>query len=210
MSTDRSKKKKRVPRFERIKIIEYGCIGLVILLFLALAILYGKGDLHRSEPEAESVPSPVPTEDSSIRGKNVLDALEKGGFSVTYHSDGYEVSSGDGVRFTMQMLSDDRGIRTLSVDTAFCADPEEETTETAQRLRAENRKTTDALRALFDCIMPVFHRPVADSDTIVKQCRKVVESGETYSKHFDRYSLRITSDPDEIDQHVTVLLIRDS
>ena len=63
MSTDRRKKKRSVPRFERIKIIEYGCIGLVILLFVGLAILYGSKNRTAVEANADASPSSVPTPD---------------------------------------------------------------------------------------------------------------------------------------------------
>ena len=208
MSTERSKKKRRFAGFERIKIIEYGCIALVILLFLGLAIYYGNKPRSNRDSVESDLPSPVPTEDASIRGMNVLNALEKNGFSVTYRSDSYDVVSPKGIPFTLRMLSDDRGIRELSATTLLCADPKEDTL-TAQTLRAENRATVEAIRALFDCIMPVFHRTISDSDTITKQCQNVVKDGSAYSKHFGNYSVRIISDPDETPQSVTVFLIRD-
>ncbi len=209
MSTDRRKKKRSVPRFERIRIIEYGCIGLVILLFVGLAILYGSKEKHPDEPVADASPSPVPTPDETIRGMHVLDALDKAGFAVSYETDRYDVLSPDGVSFTMRMGSDDRGISELSFETPLCPDPEEET-ESARLLREENRRTVKELQKLFDCVMPVFRRPVSDSDTIVKQCRKVAENGDVYSKHFGRYSVRIVSDSEARPQTVTVYLIRDS
>ena len=209
MSTDRRKKKRSVPRFERIKIIEYGCIGLVILLFVGLAILYGSKNRTADEANADASPSSVPTPDETIRGKNVLDALDAAGFAVNYSDGSYEVISPDGVPFTMRMESDDKGIRELSFETLLCSDPEDET-ETARLLRKENQRTANEMRKLFDCVMPVFHRSVYDSDTIVKQSQKVVESGDVYSKHFNRYTVRIMSDPEEIPQAVTVFLIRDS
>ena len=208
-STDKKKNKRGRIRAERVKIIEYCCIGLVILLFLGLAFFYGRKDHTTAPAEADASPSPVPTEDSSIRGKNLLGALERASFDVTYLPDSYSVQSSDGIAFVMRMESDDRGIVSLSFETLFCADPEEES-EIADLLRAENRKTTEALRALFDAVMPVFHRPIADSDTIVKQCQKVVKSGEPYSKHFGTYSVRITSDPQAVPQSVTIRFIRDS
>ncbi len=208
MSTDRSKKKRRFVGFERIKIIEYGCIALVILLFLGLAIYYGNKPRSNRNSAESDLPSPVPTEDTSIRGMNVLNALEKNGFSVAYRSDAYDIMSPDGIAFTLRMQSDDRGIKELSVATLLCADPKEDSL-TAQTLRAENRASVAAIRALFDCIMPVFHRTISDSDTITKQCQNVVKDGSAYSKHFGDYSVRIISDPEETPQSVTVYLIRD-
>ena len=208
MSTDRKKKKRSVPRFERIKLIEYGCIGLVILLFVGLAILYGTKEKAQKEPAADAAPTSVPTPDDSIRSKALFDALEKGGFSVAYQPDHYDVLSPDGVPFSMQMTSDDRGIRDLSFETQLCPDPEEET-ETGRLLRAENQRVINEMRLLFDCVLPVFRRPVSNSDTIVKQCRKVVKDGEPYSAHFGHYSVRILSDPESSPQTVIVRLIRD-
>ncbi len=211
MSTDRSKKKRRFSRIERIKIIEYGLIALVVLVFIGLAILYGTKDSRQDPNETTAVPTatPVPTEDPSIRGMNVLDALVEAGFSVDYLEDTrYDVRSSDGVAFTMRMVSDDRGVKTLSFETILCPDSEEDT-EFARVLNAENRRTVYALRSLFDCVLPVFRRPAADSDTIVKQCQKVVKSFEPYAKHLTRYSVRITSDPDAIPQTVLITLIRD-
>ena len=54
MSTDRKKKKKRIySQIEWIKIIEYVCIGLVVLLFVGLAIYYGKGKLQKLRTYSE-------------------------------------------------------------------------------------------------------------------------------------------------------------
>lgn len=208
MSTDRKKKKRRFAQIERIKIIEYGCIGLVILLFVGLAVFYGKSRSAET-PVSGTSPTAEPTADTSIRGMNILDALEQHSFEVIYRSDRYDVQSPDGVAFTMQMESDDRGLIRLSFETLLCADPDDET-ETAALIRSENRKTIDALRALLDAVMPVFRRTIADSDTFVKQCQKTVQTGEPYSKHFGTYSVRIVSDPSVAPQTATILFLRDS
>ena len=209
MSTDGKKKKHGFPRIERIKIIEYGCIGLVVLLFWGLAVFYGGKKSEDHVSDAEVSPSPLPTEDPSIRGKNVLDALEKAEFTVIFLQEYYDLHSPDGVAFEMRMESDNHGLIKLSFETFLCPDPDEET-ETAKLIRAENKQSLEAIRTLFDAIMPVFHRPIADSDTITKQCEKVVKTGETYAKHFSNYSVRITSDPEVIPQRVTVRFVRDS
>ena len=210
MSTDRrSKKKRAIRRVERFKIIEYVLIGLVILLFLGLSIYYGSGrSLTGSKNTPEPTVSPAPTEDSSIRGMRVFAALEDAGFSVVAKDGDYTVTSSDGVVFSMRMQSDDAGIVTLSFETPYCSDPKEEGA-LYDALREENRRTSEALRDLFDCIMPVFHRSIYDSETIVKQCAKVVSKGESYSKHFGDYSVRILSDPDAVPQTVAVTFIRD-
>lgn len=218
MSTDRTNKKRRFPRIERIKIVEYGLIALIVLVFIALAIIYGNRksyDGDRSDAPDASVPtaSPVPTNDPSIRGMNVLDALAKAGFSVTYReSDRYDVLSPDGVAFVTHMLSDDRGVRMLSFETVLSPDPGEDLagTEYAQFLLDDNKRTVDALQDLFDCVMPVFRRPAADSSTIVKQCQKVVKTFETYSTHKGSLTIRITSDAEVIPQTVLITLICDS
>ena len=83
MSTDRKTKRKRaILRIERIKIIEYASIGLVILLFLGLAIRYGTAKSAVDDAAPDPTVSPVPTEDTSIRGMNVFRALEAAGFTV--------------------------------------------------------------------------------------------------------------------------------
>lgn len=208
MSTDRTKKKRGFPRVDRIKIIEYVCIGLVILLFLGLAIFYGEKKTDRAATDAEASPSPVPTDDPSIRGMNILDALDRAGFETVYHTDRYDVKLPDGVAFDMRMESDDKGLVRLSFETLLCADLDDGT-ETANVIREKNRQTVAALRALLDSVMPVFRRTIADSDTIVKQCRKVAETGEPYSKHFGKYSVRISSDPSVVPQTVMILFVRD-
>ncbi|MBQ5991270.1 MAG: hypothetical protein IJL62_01840 [Clostridia bacterium] len=208
MSTDRKKKKRGFPRVERVKIIEYVCIGLVILLFLGLAVFYGGRRVNPSAADAETSPSPAPTDDLSIRGMNLLNALDRAGFDVAYQTDRYDVKTSDDVAFDMRMESDDKGIVRLSFETLLCADPDDGT-ETANVIRAENKQTVAALRELFDCVMPVFRRTIADSDTIVKQCQKVAETGEPYSKHFGKYSVRISSDPSSVPQTVVILFVRD-
>lgn len=208
MSTDRAKKKRGVPRIDRIKIIEYVCIGLVVLLFLGLAILYGKGDAKTDLTEIDASPSPVPTDDPSIRGKNVLDAIESSAFTLTYQQDHYDVVSENGTAFEMRMLSDDNGILQLSFETLLCADPEAEN-EISESLIAENKQTLRAIQDLLDRIMPVLKRTVSDSDLIVGQCKKVVKSGELYSKHIGRFTVRIQSDPEAIPQTVLIEFIRD-
>lgn len=210
MSTDR-KRKRRFPHIERVKIIEYGLIVLVVLAFVGLAIWYGTGQSPQApEPTPDPTDTPLPTEDSSIRGMNVLNALEKAGFLVTYReADLYDVHSPDGIALTMQMRSDDRGIKTLSFETVLCPDPEEDT-RSAQYARELNKRTVDAVRSLFDSIMPVFRSTAANSDTIAKQCRKVVKDFEPYSKHLTKYSVRITSDAEKVPQTVLITLIRDS
>ena len=208
MSTDRKKKKKRIySQIEWIKIIEYVCIGLVVLLFVGLAIYYGKGK-PASEQAAAASPSPKPTADPSIRGMNILDALDRSSFEVSYRTDHYDVRSDKGVAITMCMESDDHGIVRLSFETLLCADPSGET-ETDTLIRSENKQSIDALRKLFDAVMPVFRRTITDSDTIVRQCQKVVQSGDSYSKHFGNYSVRIVSDPSIVPQTVTILFVRD-
>jgi hypothetical protein len=211
MSTDRRRKKKRaILRVERFKIIEYVSIALVILLFLGLAIFYGSGhSLRKPEPTAEPTVSPVPTDDPSIRGINVFTALEEAGIVLTRTENGYTVTAQNGVAFSMQMQSDDKGIVSLAFETPYCADPKEEGA-VYDALREENARSDDALRELFDCIMPVFHRPISDSETIVKQCANVVAKSTSYSKHFGHYSVRILTDPDAVPQTVSVMLIRDA
>ena len=209
MSTDRRKKKKRgVPRVERIKIIEYVCIGLVILLFLGLAILYGGKKDAPAAPEAEVPPSPVPTNDPSIRGKNILDAIEGSDISLTYQQGRYDLVASNGVVIDMRMQSDDSGLQRLSFTTALCADPDNGS-EIADNVTSENRKTLEALRDLLDLVMPVLRRTVSDSDTIVKQCRKTVETGEPYSKHIGQFTVRIQADTDTIPETVTITFIHD-
>lgn len=211
MSTDRKRKKKRaILRVERFKIIEYVCIALVILLFLGLAIFYGSGrSLRKPETTAEPTVSPVPTDDPSIRGMNVFSALDDAGFAVAASEGDYTLTAPNGVVFSMRMQSDDKGIVSLSFETPFCADPKEEGAF-YDALRAENERTTDALRELFDCVMPVFHRPISDSETIVKQCATVVAKNSSYSKHLGHYSVRILTEPDAVPQTVSVTLIRDA
>ena len=208
MSTDRAKKKRGVPRIDRVKIIEYVCIGLVVLLFLGLALFYGKGKDKTDPAEIDASPSPVPTDDPSIRGKNVLDAIDGSTFTLTYRQDHYDIVSDDGTAFEMRMLSDDSGITRLSFETLLCADPEDEN-EVSESLIAENKRSLHAIRELLDLIMPVLKRTVSDSDVIVGQCRKVVKTGESYSKHIGRFTVRVDSDPDAIPQTVLIEFIRD-
>ena len=210
MSTDKKKKKRVAPRIDRIKIIEYVSIGLVILLFLGLAFLYGrnKEESAPATPAPTIAVSPVPTKDTSIRGKNILDAIDGSSFSLTYQQDRYDLLSSDGVAIEMHMLSDDDGLSKLSFVTELCADPEDASTVSAA-LKAENKRTVSALRDLLDLIMPVLRRTVSDSDTIVKQCTEVVSSGESYSKHIGRFTVRILSDPDISPQTVTIEFIAD-
>lgn len=210
MSTDRKTKRKRpAVRLERIKIIEYVSIGLVILLFLGMAICYGNRKSRNDTAEAAPTVSPEPTDDPSVRGMHVFSALEKAGFFVEKADDGYTVTADNGVVFQLHMKSDDKGIVQLSVETPFCPDPEEEGA-VFDALREENRKTEQAIRDLFDAVMPVFHRPISDSETVVKQSAKVVGKGETYAKHLGQYSLRILSDTESVPQTVCISLIRDS
>ena len=209
MSTDQRKKKRHIPRTAYIKILEYGLVGLVVLLFLVLAILYGRKSDKSTPADAEAASSPVPTVDASIRGKNVLDAIEDSSFTLQYRQDRYDLVSRDGVSMELRMRSDDAGLIELSVTALLCADPEGDT-EIERTLRSENKRTTAALRELFDLLMPVFHRTAADSDTIVKQCQKIVQTGDVYSKHMGRFTVRIQSDPDEIPQSVVISFLRDS
>lgn len=208
MLTDRTKKKRGVPRIDRVKIIEYVCIGLVVLLFLGLAIFYGRNHGETDPVEIEATPSPVPTDDPSIRGKNVLDAIEGSAFTLTYRQDHYDLVSEDGTAIEMRMQSDDNGITRLSFETLLCADPEEESVISGS-LIAENKRSLHAIRELLDLIMPVLKRTVSDSDVIVSQCKKVVQSGETYSKHIGQFTVRVQSDPEAIPQTVLIEFIRD-
>lgn len=210
-STDRKPKKKRSFLFsERMKIIEYGCIGLVVLLFAGLAIYYGLS--HKADApatDAQATASPEPTADPTIRGMNVLDALESAGFTVAMQDDRYLLTAPNEVPFTMEMTSDDRGVKALSFETYLCPDPTDDSAVSAG-IRAENELSVAALRALFDAVMPVFHRTVADSETIVTQCVSVVKKGTSYAKKLGGYSVRILTDPDALVQSVTVTLSRDS
>jgi hypothetical protein len=210
MSTENSKKKRRFSRFDRIKIIEYACIALVILLFIGLSVYYAnkKGQSDRAEPTAELSPSPVPTKDPSIRGMNVLEAIDTSDFKVNVYPDHYDIVYPDETKFCMRMDSDDRGIRELYLETLLCADPEDDTL-TAEMIRDENRRTVAALQDLLDRILPVFHRTVSDSNTIVKSAQKVVKDGVTYTKHLGTYSVSISSDPEAAPQSVVIRLIRD-
>lgn len=232
MSTEKTKKKKRrFRKFEWIRIVEYGLIALVVLAFIGLAIFYGTrrkaldGEGENAgvdvTPSASETPlpsatplptaTPEPTADPSIRGMNVLDALERAGFTVVYTPSQYNVTAPNQTAFTMHMYSDNRGIRSLDVETPLCPDPEGDSV-TARMLREENERTVTALRELFDCLMRVFDRTVADSDTIVSQCLKVVQSGSRYSKHLGHLTVRIDtvfSGPGNSVQSVTVQLERD-
>lgn len=209
-STDRKSKRKHapIPRADRVKILEYGLIVLVVLLFLAASLFYGLScSAKKTDPDAEATASPEPTEDPSIRGMRVLNALEDAGVSVELIDGNYRLTAKN-VCITMRMESDDDGIRSLSFEALLCPDPSGDTA-TEQTLRDSNAETVEALRTVFDAVMPVFGRSAADSETIVRQCRKVVESGEPYAKRLGDYSVRILSDIDALAQSVTVTLIRD-
>ena len=210
-STDRKAKKKRakLSRADRIKILEYGLIALAVLLFLGASLYYGLRCIGETpEPDAEATASPVPTEDTSVRGMRVLNALEDAGISVETADGDYRLTLAGGVTVTMRMQSDDGGIRTLSFETLLCPDPKGDTA-TEQSLREENAQTEDALRTVFDAVMPVFGRGAAESETLVKQCRKVTESGEPYARRYGDYSVRIRSDADVLPQSVSVTFTRD-
>ena len=209
MSTDRKPKKKRSFLYaERFQILEYGLIGLLVLLFAAGALYYGLK--HKDAPasvDAASFPSPEPTADPSVRGMNVLAALENAEIAVALTDDGYTLTAPNGVSIAMLMESDDRGIRVLSFETLLCPDPTEDSA-VAAALREENARSVEALRTVFDAVMPVFSRSVADSETVVKQCRTVVEKGTPYAKKLGDYSVRIRSDLDALPQSVVITFTR--
>ena len=139
----------------------------------------------------------------------VLDAIEDAGFAVALSGDRYLLTAPNEVAFTMEMQSDDRGVLTLSFETYLCPDPTDDSAVSAG-IRAENEQSVEALRRLFDAVMPVFHRSIADSETIVTQCKTVVKKGTSYAKRLGDYSVRILTDPDALVQSVTVTLSRDS
>ena len=207
MSTDRKKKRRFSFLYtERFKLLEFGLIGLLVLLFTAGALYFGlKGE---DAPAAEPTPTPEPTADTSIRGMNVLAALEAAGVSVVLNDDGYTLTSPNEVPLSMRMESDEQGIVSLSFETLFCPDPSGDSA-VADALRAENVKTEAALRTVFDAVLPVFRRSIADSETLVKQCKTVVSKGTPYAKDLGRYSVRIVSDLAALPQSVTVTLTRD-
>ncbi len=195
------RKKRSFLTVDRIRIIEYICIGLVVLLFVGLAIRYGT----KTKDAPESVePAPEPP----IRGELVLDALAQGGYTVVPDPDGYDVTAPDGVRFRMEMQSDSDGIRLLTFRTELCADPEDDL-DVSAKVREQNARTVASLRDLFDRVMKVYQLPAADSDLIVKQCRSVVSDGETFSKRLGGFTVRVESDPNAAPQTVSVSLIRD-
>lgn len=208
MSTEKGRKKRKIARIERIKIIEYGCIALVILLFLVLAVIYGSKNYAGAGSKASASPTPEATADTSIRGKNVLDALDKSGFSVVFRSDHYDAVSPEDVPFTVCMLSDDDGLRLFSAETLLYPDPDDGT-ETAEMLREENRITVKAIRTLFDAVIPVFHRTVSYSNTIANQCQKVVKDGNPYVKQMGNFTVNISTVFRDGLQYVIVTLTRD-
>ena len=209
MSNKRSRKKK--PSFlyaERFKVLEYGLIGLLVLAFGAGALVYALKGRAATVSDGSLTPSPEPTADLSVRGMNVLNALEDAAIKVTRTDDGYTLTAPNGVSFSMQMESDDSGIRTLEIATQLCPDPTDDSA-VSELLRGENARTVEALRTVFDAVMPVFHRSTADSETIVRQCQTVVLKGTPYAKKLGDYSVRILSDTDAIPQTATVSLARD-
>lgn len=209
MSTERKKKRKLSFLYsERFKIIEYVCIVLVVLLFLGLAIAHGMKNPSDKTLSEETTPSPVPTADPSVRGMNALNALEQAGVAVVLEDGVYGLTASNGVSLTMRMQSDDAGIRTLSIEALLCPDPTDEGA-VSDALRAQNEQTVSALREVLDALLPVFHRSVSDSETIVKQCRTVVEKGTSYAKQLGNYSVRVLSDPESLPQSVTVTFTRD-
>lgn len=204
MSTEKRGKKKRIGlSIERVRIIEYVCIGLVVLLFTGLAVWYGTRSKDVPDPAEPALPTP----DTLIRGEHIWDALDRGGYSYVPDGSGFLLTAPDDTVFRMMLTNDADGIVELTVETELCADPEDDS-ETSKLLREKNRQSLDSLRDLFDRIMPVFHRTVADSDTIVMQCSKVVSDGGPYSKKLGEYSVRITSDPDRLPQIVVITLTR--
>ena len=212
MSTDRKsrKKKRSFLHTESFRIVEYGLIGLLVLLFGAGALFYGlRGGREAAEPEASPSPSPVPTADVSIRGRNVLQALTDADVAIELTEDGYALTAPNGVSLTMTMTSDPDGggIETLTYETLLCPDPADDSAA-SNALREENADTLEALRTVFDAVLPVFRRGVADSETLVKQCRTVVKTGDPYAKKLGDYAVRILSDADALPQRVTVVFSR--
>jgi hypothetical protein len=187
-----------------MKIIEYAAIGLLILLFLGLAIFYGT---RKHEEEAAEVPTPSPTADSAVRGRAVFSALENAGCTLTPNSDGYDVHTPSGTVLTLSVTSDDAGVRSLTVGTYLTIEPEDDSS-VAQALAEMDRQSLDAVHLLFDAVLPVFHRDLSGSDTIVTQCRKTANSGTPYSAKFGDYTLRIETDLSAVPQTVTVTLVR--
>ena len=208
MSTDKkgkSKTKHPLLPFERLKIIEFVAIGLMMLVFIALSVYYG---CRGGEPEpVEEAPTPAPTADAAIRARNAFDALENAGYVLSPAGDSYDVTTPEGVSVRLRIVSDDAGIAALSVTAPLYADPGVDTPVT-RALREQDDATLSAVRNLFDRILPVFHRDRKDSDTIAAQSRKVADSGTTYSARFDEYTLRIESDLTEVPQTVVIRLIR--
>lgn len=207
MSTDRKKRTRSFLQSERFRIIEYACAVLVVLLFFGLAVWYGVAR-SATDPDAAATASPEPSADTSIRGMNVLNALEGAGVDVVPKDGLYTLTAPNGVPFDMRMESDDRGIVSLSFETLLCPDPSDDSAVSAA-LREQNELTVSALRDVFDAVMPAFHRSAADSETIVAQCQKVVKSGAPYAKRLGDYSVRVLSDPDAVPQSVCITLIRD-
>ena len=208
MSTD-GKAKKKAKRFlqaERMKIVEYVLIGLIVLLFVYLALHYGKKP-QSSDAFVEASALASPTPDMSVRGMHILTALDDAGFSVERTDGVYHLTAANDVPIEMSMDSDSRGIVSLSFLTPLCPDPEGEAA-VHEALRQKNRESVEALRALFDAVMPVFHGTVADSETIVKQCQSVVEKNESYAKEFGTYSVRILAHTDVLPETVGVTFDR--
>ena len=210
-STDRKTKKKRaaISRAGWVRILEYGLIALAVLLFIGASLYYGLScSAESADPNAGTTASPEPTEDPSIRGMRVLSALENAGIPIELSDGDYRLTLPGDVQIDMRMESDGNGLRSLSFETLLCPDPDGDTAA-EQTLRDENAQTVEALRTVFDAVMPVFGRSAADSETLVKQCRKVVETGEPYAKRLGDYSVRIRSDIEAIPQTVLVTLTRD-
>lgn len=209
MSTKQAKKKRAYRRVERMKIIEYAVIGLVFALFIVMAVIYGSGGTQRQgESDPQATATSEPTVDPSIRGMHIFAALEDADLSVVQSDGGYCVTSTNGVPFDMYMTSDDHGIVSLTFETLYCPDPVGEGA-VHDALREKNRESEAAMRELFGLILPVFGRPVSEAETIVNNCTKVVQSGQTYTKRFGTYTLRIVSDPEASPQSVGISFVRD-
>lgn len=207
MSTEQTRKahkKRGILRPDRVKIIEYAAIGLLILLFLGLAIFSGT---RKHAEEAEATPTPSPTADTAIRGRAVFSALKDAGCTPTPNGDGYDVLTPSGATLTLSIESDDAGVRTLTVGTHLTKEPEADSS-VAQALAEMDQQNLDALHTLFDAVLPVFHRDLKDSDTIVKECRKTANSGTPYSAKLGDFTLRIETDTSAVPQTVTIMLIR--
>ena len=152
-----------------VKYVEAGLVVLLVLLFIALAVLHSNGFLSNRSPSATPAPTEPPLYVSERELNAVLDAasLRQSDGTFRYAETGWDWS----------VETDSLGVARVCVTAPMHADAKDDSAF-HHAFNAQNAAVREQVSGLLDVLAPLFGGTAADAERIARSCSTVLKSAQ--------------------------------